>query len=72
MADDMVFAETIVYLRLEDLNTLSGDLCAAKPAYEFLAFAAEHAAANHFDPPQIHALMLQLFAHDLKGRQLYL
>jgi hypothetical protein len=47
----MVFAETIVYFRLEDLNALPGDLCAAKPAYEFFTLAAEHAAAYHFDPP---------------------
>ena len=49
--DDMAVAVAVVDERLEDLDLLLRDLCAAQPADELLALAAEHAAGDDFDPP---------------------
>jgi hypothetical protein len=73
VADDVVLAIPVIHLGFEDLNPLSRYLRAAQTPYKFLAFSAEHAAANDFDPAQVCSLMVELLAHmRLKGRQLYL
>ena len=63
MADDLIFTIPIIHAGLEDLNSLPRNLRAAQPAYEFFAFTAEHAAADHLDPTGIATLMVSLLAH---------
>ena len=50
-------------VRAQFPGLLYGDLSPAEAADQFFAFAAEHAAANHFDPAKINALMVQLLTH---------
>jgi hypothetical protein len=66
----VIFAESIIQPGFENLDALPCDLRPAQAADQFLAFSAEHAAADDFDPTKIYALMVQLLAH--KGRPLYL
>src|SRR6266850_698311 len=65
MADDVVFVVTRVELRFENLHALPGNLRPAEPANQLLALAAEHAAADHFDPTEI-SVVLELLAHTVK------
>jgi hypothetical protein len=58
----MIFAVTSIQARLENLNTLPGDLSPAQSSNQFLTLAAEHAAANDFDPSDVSVLM-QLLGH---------
>jgi hypothetical protein len=50
MGDDVVVRVTFIDPRLEDLDTLAGDLGAAEPPNQLFALAAEHGAANNLDP----------------------
>jgi hypothetical protein len=48
--DDVIVAVAVVDERLEDLDLLPGDLRAAQPPDQLLAFSAEHAAGDDLDP----------------------
>ena len=49
MRDDVGIGITRVNHRFENLDFLTGNLRAADPANQFLAFAAEHRTNDHFD-----------------------
>jgi hypothetical protein len=63
VADDVIFGVTIVQLSFEDLDALPSNLRASQAPNELLALAAEHAAADDFDPAKIPALKLKLLCH---------
>src|SRR5437762_11249988 len=49
MGDDVVLGVALVNPWLKDLYPLARDFGAAKPANQFLALAAEHRPADHFN-----------------------
>ena len=51
--DDVIVAVAIVDERLEDLDSLAGDLRAAQAADQLLALAAEHAAGDDLNPARM-------------------
>src|SRR5438046_5466442 len=50
VGDDVVLGVALVNPGLKNLYPLAGDFGAAKPANQFLALAAEHRTADHFNP----------------------
>ena len=63
VADDVIFTESAVEQRLENLDSLFCDLCPAKTADEFFALSAEHTSADHLNPSQVASLMRKLLRH---------
>ena len=45
---DVLLRITVVYLRLEYNNPLTGESCPLDAAYKFLCLSREHGAAHHF------------------------
>ena len=63
VANDMILTVPSVELWFEYLHSLSRDLRPAQPADQLLTFTAEHAPADHLDPPEISAMILDLLGH---------
>jgi hypothetical protein len=49
VADNVIFTEAVVQPGFENLYALLRNLSSSKPANQFLALSAEHAAADHFN-----------------------
>ena len=60
---DLVLAEAIIEGGLEDLDFLARNLGALDAANQFFGLAAEHAAADEFDPTTIRVLLHELITY---------